>query len=335
MVDGPFGKGHSAQPKPNQVGKPPARKFSDADQKPPLSLGALIHQSADQRHHAAAEAAAEARAALAEARASSAPPETQQNQTVQSPTSYLPATTFVKPKSKMELQVEEAILQEHHEKDMIVDQPYRTTPLITPGAKVKRDTPIVASYLNMHPDPQVRGAAPHVSQVATNVRTAAQDRPDSGRVHTPKIIHHQFNTPANLYSQDNMASSIQQQTGIAPQVSGAPRKEFSIQNSETLKMILEEDQQKPATQHKPKSHVVYDVHEAKRGVWPPPEQAQKRELPPPSERPVRQTVPQPQRDLPDAPAVNQPPSMFTNSDKIAQSYSFNKLMWSVDPVERL
>ncbi|XP_043210747.1 uncharacterized protein LOC122375426 isoform X8 [Amphibalanus amphitrite] len=246
MVDGPFGKGHSAQPKPNQVGKPPARKFSD---------------------------------------------------TVQSPTSYLPATTFVKPKSKMELQVEEAILQEHHEKDMIVDQPYRTTPLITPGAKVKRDTPIVASYLNMHPDPQVRGAAPHVSQVATNVRTAAQDRPDSGRVHTPKIIHHQFNTPANLYSQDNMASSIQQQTGIAPQVSGAPRKEFSIQNSETLKMILEEDQQKPATQHKPKSHVVYDVHEAK--------------------------------------AVNQPPSMFTNSDKIAQSYSFNKLMWSVDPVERL
>ncbi|XP_043210744.1 uncharacterized protein LOC122375426 isoform X6 [Amphibalanus amphitrite] len=284
MVDGPFGKGHSAQPKPNQVGKPPARKFSD---------------------------------------------------TVQSPTSYLPATTFVKPKSKMELQVEEAILQEHHEKDMIVDQPYRTTPLITPGAKVKRDTPIVASYLNMHPDPQVRGAAPHVSQVATNVRTAAQDRPDSGRVHTPKIIHHQFNTPANLYSQDNMASSIQQQTGIAPQVSGAPRKEFSIQNSETLKMILEEDQQKPATQHKPKSHVVYDVHEAKRGVWPPPEQAQKRELPPPSERPVRQTVPQPQRDLPDAPAVNQPPSMFTNSDKIAQSYSFNKLMWSVDPVERL
>ena len=47
------------------------------------------------------------------------------------------------------------------------------------------------------------------------------------------------------------------------QVSGAPRKEFSIQNSETLKMILEEDSQKPATQHKPKSHVVYDVHEAK------------------------------------------------------------------------
>ena len=36
-------------------------------------------------------------------------------------------------------------------------QPYRTTPLITPGAKVKRDTPIVASYLHMHPDPQVSG----------------------------------------------------------------------------------------------------------------------------------------------------------------------------------
>ena len=44
------------------------------------------------------------------------------SQTVQSPTSYLPATTFIKPKSRMELQVEEAIYQEHHEKDMIVDQ---------------------------------------------------------------------------------------------------------------------------------------------------------------------------------------------------------------------
>ncbi|KAF0287653.1 hypothetical protein FJT64_013951 [Amphibalanus amphitrite] len=178
------------------------------------------------------------------------------------------------------------------DREQITYQPYRTTPLITPGAKVKRDTPIVASYLNMHPDPQVRGAAPHVSQVSSGLNSMLGS---ANEQLARKIIHHQFNTPANLYSQDNMASSIQQQTGIAPQVSGAPRKEFSIQNSETLKMILEEDQQKPATQHKPKSHVVYDVHEAK--------------------------------------AVNQPPSMFTNSDKIAQSYSFNKLMWSVGTAE--
>ena len=34
-------------------------------------------------------------------------------------------------------------------------------------------------------------------------------------------------------------------------------------------------------------------------------------------------------------AVNQPPSMFTNSDKIAQSYSFNKLMWSVGTAQWL
>jgi len=197
-------------------------------------------------------------------------------------------------------------------------QPYRSTPLITPGPKVKRDTPIVASYLRMHPDPQMRGAAPHVSQVsqglssmlgnandqlarkvATQVRTVAGSRPsdrtDTGR--SPRIIHHQFNTPANMYSQENMASSLQQQTGISPQMSGGPRKEFNLQNSETLKMIMEEDQQKPATQQKPKSHVVYDVHEAK--------------------------------------VTNQPPSMFTNSEKIAQSYTFNKLMWTVDPVEHL
>lgn len=41
----------------------------------------------------------------------------------------------------------------------------------------------------------------------------------------------------------------------------------------------------------------------------------------------RYTVP------PGSKTVNQPPSMFTNSEKIAQSYTFNKLMWTVGTAE--
>lgn len=39
-------------------------------------------------------------------------------------------------------------------------QPYRTTPLILPGAKVKRDVP-QESYLRHHPSPQMRAAPFH------------------------------------------------------------------------------------------------------------------------------------------------------------------------------
>ena len=39
-------------------------------------------------------------------------------------------------------------------------QPYRTTPLILPGAKVKRDLP-QESYLRHHPSPQMRAAPFH------------------------------------------------------------------------------------------------------------------------------------------------------------------------------
>lgn len=39
-------------------------------------------------------------------------------------------------------------------------QPYRTTPLVLPGAKVKKDAPLGECYLRHHPNPMIR-AAPH------------------------------------------------------------------------------------------------------------------------------------------------------------------------------
>lgn len=39
-------------------------------------------------------------------------------------------------------------------------QPYRTTPLVLPGAKIKKDAPLGECYLRHHPNPMIR-AAPH------------------------------------------------------------------------------------------------------------------------------------------------------------------------------
>lgn len=41
-------------------------------------------------------------------------------------------------------------------------QPYRTTPLILPGAKVKKEVVPNECYLRHHPNPSMRGRAPHV-----------------------------------------------------------------------------------------------------------------------------------------------------------------------------
>ena len=44
-------------------------------------------------------------------------------------------------------------------------QPYRTTPLVLPGAKIKKDAPLGECYLRHHPNPMVR-APPHHYEIA-------------------------------------------------------------------------------------------------------------------------------------------------------------------------
>lgn len=46
----------------------------------------------------------------------------------------------------------------------ILLQPYRTTPLILPGAKVKKEFVPNECYLRHHPNPSMRGRAPHVDE---------------------------------------------------------------------------------------------------------------------------------------------------------------------------
>lgn len=40
-------------------------------------------------------------------------------------------------------------------------QPYRTTPLVLPGAKVKKDAVTTTSYLRHHPNPKFRAPPSH------------------------------------------------------------------------------------------------------------------------------------------------------------------------------
>ncbi|XP_054264459.1 uncharacterized protein LOC128987570 isoform X5 [Macrosteles quadrilineatus] len=88
------------------------------------------------------------------------------------------------------------------EMHLVVEQPYRTTPLVLPGAKVKKDEYPTESYLRHHPNPSMR-APPPPHGVPFEV------------MHKQKVVS-QFNSPIGLYSEDNIVNTIAQQTGATP-----------------------------------------------------------------------------------------------------------------------
>ncbi|XP_050431781.1 PDZ and LIM domain protein Zasp isoform X2 [Adelges cooleyi] len=128
----------------------------------------------------------------------------------------------------------------------IDQQPYRTNPLVLPGAKAKRDQPKAESYLRHHPNPMMRAhpslhdqpmdtlmkqrAMDHVLQRISNEE--AKSRP--GR----QVVHKQFNTPVGLYSEDNIANSIKAQTGYTPYKKTV---QYDPAKSETYKAIQESE----------------------------------------------------------------------------------------------
>lgn len=101
--------------------------------------------------------------------------------------------------------------------ESIGSQPYRTTPLVLPGAKVRREPGPTESYLRHHPNPAMRAPPSHDyrdtlmrQKVAESVlqRVVGED--------ANKMVHKQFNSPINLYSEQNIANSIRQQTSPLP-----------------------------------------------------------------------------------------------------------------------
>ncbi|KAI5631397.1 PDZ domain (Also known as DHR or GLGF) domain-containing protein [Phthorimaea operculella] len=101
--------------------------------------------------------------------------------------------------------------------ESLSSQPYRTTPLVLPGAKVRREPGPTESYLRHHPNPSMR-APPHHDYRDTLMRQKVAESVLHRVVgeDANKVSHKQFNSPINLYSEQNIANSIRQQTSPLP-----------------------------------------------------------------------------------------------------------------------
>ncbi|XP_071857947.1 PDZ_signaling and DUF4749 domain-containing protein Zasp66 isoform X8 [Bombus fervidus] len=95
-------------------------------------------------------------------------------------------------------------LDEVREERANLSQPYRTTPLVLPGAKIKKDAPLGECYLRHHPNPMIRAAPHHYEQAHPEVAMKQ------------KVVHKQFNSPIGLYSEQNIADTIKSQTTAIP-----------------------------------------------------------------------------------------------------------------------
>ncbi|XP_050343079.1 uncharacterized protein LOC126768789 isoform X3 [Nymphalis io] len=136
----------------------------------------------------------------------------QQSQYAPQQTQYAPQQTQFVPQQEGEYRTLMMSSAASNRTDETVDesiqsQPYRTTPLVLPGAKVRREPGPTESYLRHHPNPAMR-APPHHDYRDTIMRQ--------------KVVHKQFNSPINLYSEQNIANSIRQQTSPLPPARAPP-----------------------------------------------------------------------------------------------------------------
>jgi hypothetical protein len=120
----------------------------------------------------------------------------------------------------------------------VTKQPYRTTPLVLPGAKVKREPGPTESYLRHHPNPSVR-APPHHLDPGHKIAHSLLERITTGDPNK-QLVHKQFNSPINIYSEPNVVDTIHRQTGVH----AAPKRsvKFNPAESETYRALQEEQQ---------------------------------------------------------------------------------------------
>lgn len=119
--------------------------------------------------------------------------------------------------------------------EALTNQPYRTTPLVLPGAKVpKKDVLPTESYLRHHPNPAMRAPPVHdftdslMRQKAaeTIIHRVVGEEPPSG----PKLVHKQFNSPIGLYSDSNIETTVR---AAAPQPQAVPSNGFTSRHRPT------------------------------------------------------------------------------------------------------
>ncbi|XP_016934267.2 PDZ and LIM domain protein 3 isoform X5 [Drosophila suzukii] len=233
---------------------------------------------------------------------------------LQLPVDTLPQTVFPQLNSSGGYEVPSSVFSpkptRDHQQDVdeeqaaIVNQPYRTTPLVLPGAKVKKDAPTTDSYLRHYPNPAVRahpGHDYHDSIMKQRVADTMLHKVVGSEADTGRVFHKQFNSPIGLYSNNNIEDTIRSTVPYKKTVQYDPR------NSDTYRAIQEEGGYSNYGQSSPQEVTI----------------------------PVQTKVYQPNRLVPGKKPVSAPVSrppynvVNTHDENIRQSGSFNRLMYSV------
>ncbi|XP_034238051.1 PDZ and LIM domain protein 3 isoform X5 [Thrips palmi] len=192
----------------------------------------------------------------------------------------------------------------HHRTDEdilpIHNQPYRTTPLVLPGAKVKKEDNVTECYLRHHPNPMMRAPPGH-----------GGDWLPADVVMKQKVVNRPFNTPIGLYSEQNIVDTIHKTLGtpLKPTVVYDPAK------SETYKFLQEQELgdhvQEVTVPPQPKVFAPSKVPVAMRKIPAPTQRVHQKTI---------STAPNPYYQ------VN---TMGVPAERIQQSGSFNRLMHMV------
>ncbi|XP_063621590.1 uncharacterized protein LOC134793823 isoform X5 [Cydia splendana] len=200
-------------------------------------------------------------------------------------------------------------------------QPYRTTPLVLPGAKVRREPGPTESYLRHHPNPSMRARPSHDYRdtlMRQKVAESVVQRVigDEGN----KVVHKQFNSPINLYSDQNIANSYRQQSSPLPANGHYGRPHMVKSHKPTLLYDPAKSETFKALQEDGLGDVVQEV----------PQPAQcKVFTAPPNKRPA--PTPKPAKK-PEQMNGHVKQTTFVNSlheEHIQQSNSFKRLMYNV------
>ncbi|XP_065575120.1 uncharacterized protein LOC136036712 isoform X8 [Artemia franciscana] len=241
-------------------------------------------------------------------------------QVVQSPLDNLPMSVFEAADNLLEVEED---MEKERERALVTSQPYRTLPLVMPSPKPKRDVPLPAqSYLRFQPSLTFQGTPsssplpPH--PVVNSVNQSLMQQ---------KVVHKQFNSPMNLYSAENVAKTIEQQTGVlktlgkptaavnpetrsplqkegeAVSALGPQSKQYDPHQSPTYQALIEENEKVQTTEMRPPVTKVYTAPRA----------------------PKMRAEGKPMKN----PLQNEINSLGTSNEKIYQSYSFNKIMADV------
>ncbi|XP_017074110.1 uncharacterized protein LOC108109853 isoform X7 [Drosophila eugracilis] len=175
---------------------------------------------------------------------------------LQLPVDTLPQTVFPQLNSSGGYEVPSSVFSpkptRDHQQDVdeeqaaIVNQPYRTTPLVLPGAKVKKDAPTTESYLRHYPNPAVRahpGHDYHDSIMKQRVADTMLHKVVGSEADTGRVFHKQFNSPIGLYSNSNIEDTIRSTVPIFIDLSFLEQKRKILEQQKQKDQLAEQQRQ--------------------------------------------------------------------------------------------